>query len=204
MPFIIDPRLIEQARAALPELPAQRRARYQQAYQLSAYDAQVLAQQRAFGELFEGALRAGSAPKLTANWIMGDLSAYLNAKGLELEALKLRPEWLAHLLELIANGTLSGKMAKEVFLRMLEQGGDPVQLVKDRGLQQIVETGALERLAEDVLRANPRSVDDYRKGKVSALTHLMGQAMKQSHGKANPQQIAGVLKRKLEQVTHDA
>ena len=204
VPFVIDPGLIEQVRAALPELPAQRRVRYQQAYQLSAYDAQVLAQQRAFGELFEGALRAGAPPKPAANWMMGDLSAYLNAKGLEPEALKLRPEWLAHLLELIANGTLSGKMAKEVFLQMLEQGADPARLVKDRGLQQIVDPGALQRIADEVLRANPKSIEDYRKGKISALTHLMGQAMKQSHGKANPQQIAEVLKRKLEQVTHDA
>jgi len=134
-----------------------------------------------------------------ANWMMGDLRAYLNAKGLEPESLKLRPEWLAHLLKLIGGGTISGKMAKDVLVQMLERGLDPIQLVKEQGLQQIVDVEALEQLANAVIEANPQSVEAYRKGKVNALTHLMGQAMKQSKGKANPQQISKLLKQKLEE-----
>ena len=201
VPFVIDRSLVARAREALPELPAQRRLRYQEAYGLSAYDAQVLSQHRAFGELFEGALRAGAAPKPVANWVMGDLSAHLNARGLEPEAVKLRPEWLAHLVQLVDQGTLSGKMAKDVFTQMRERGVDPLRLVEEGGLKQIVEPGALEQLAETVLQANPQSVADYRKGKTAVLTYLMGQAMQRSQGKANPRQIAELLKRKLEQVT---
>ena len=201
VPFVIDRQLISRVGEALPELPAQRRRRYQEAHRLSAYDARVLSQHRAFGELFEGALRAGAAPKPVANWIMGELLAHLNAHGLEPEEVKLRPEWLAHLVQLVDEGTLSGKMAKDVFAQMLERGVDPLQLVEEGGLKQIVESGALERIAEAVLEANPKSVADYRKGKTSVLTYLMGQAMKRSQGKANPQQIAELLKHKLERVT---
>jgi len=199
VPFVIDAQLIAQARQALPELPRERRRRYREACQLSAYDARVLTQHRAFGELFEGALRAGARPKPVANWMMGDLLAYLNANDLEPDALKLRPEWLAHLVQLIEDGTLSGKMAKAVFLQMLDQGLDPLQVVQAEGLRQIVDPASLERIADAVLAANPRSVEDYRRGKVNALTYLMGQAMKLSQGKANPQQIAELLKRRLEQ-----
>ena len=200
VPFVISPALISQARAALPELPAARRRRYQEAYQLSAYDARVLTQHRALGELFEGALGSGAAAKPAANWIMGEYSAYLNAKSLEPAAVKLRPEWLASLIQLVDEGTISGKMAKELFLQMIERGEDPRRLAEAGGLRQIVEASALEPIAEEVLRANQRSVEDYLKGKTTAFTHLMGQAMKLSKGKANPQQMAALLKRKLEQV----
>ena len=199
VPFVIDQTVVSRARAALPELPAQRRTRFQDSYQLSAYDAQVLTQDRALADLFEGAVRAGAAAKPVANWMMGDLRAYLNANALEPEAVKLRPEWLAHLLQLIADGTISGKMAKEVFVQMLERQADPAQLVSAGGLRQIVDANALEQIADEVLQANPKSVEDYRKGKVNAFTHLMGEAMKRSRGKANPQQMGERLKRKLEQ-----
>ncbi|MDP3723615.1 MAG: Asp-tRNA(Asn)/Glu-tRNA(Gln) amidotransferase subunit GatB [Candidatus Omnitrophota bacterium] len=197
VPFTLETALVERLRQTLPELPAQRRSRLQSAYQLSAYDAQVLTQSRVLADLFEGALRCGARPKPAANWIMGELLAYLNAKGLEPSAVKLRPEWLAHLVELIAQGTLSGPMAKTVFLQMVERGLDPVQIVAEGRLAQIVDPGALERVAEEVVQANPKSVADYRSGKVSAFTYLMGQAMKRSQGKANPQQMAELLKRTL-------
>ena len=114
--------------------------------------------------------------------------------------MKLRPEWLAHLVELIDSGTLSSKMAKDVFVQMLERQQDPAQLVNEAGLRQIVDAGMLEQIAEAVVEANPKSVEDYQKGKVTALTHLMGQVMKQSQGKANPKQMTEILKRKLQQV----
>ena len=200
VPFVIEPALIERVQRALPELPAKRRQRYQEAYQLSAYDAHVLTQHRALGELFESALRAGAAAKPAANWIMGDYLAYLNAKGLEPDAEKLRPEWLVHLIQLVDDGTISGKMAKELFVQSLERGEDPRRLVEAGGLRQITDESALEPIAEEALRANQKSVEDYQKGKTTAFTHLMGQAMKLSKGKANPQQMAALLKRKLERV----
>ena len=197
VPFVIEPAVIERVRAALPELPAQRRVRFQQRYELSAYDAQVIAQDRAMADLFEQALTTYPKPKPVANWIMGDLSAYLNARALPLAGVKLRPEWLGHLLQLIDAGTLSGKMAKDVFSQALERGVDPVQLVSEGGLRQIVDAGSLEQIADDVLQAFPKSVEDYSKGKTNALMYLVGQAMKRSQGKANPEQMTQMLKRKL-------
>ena len=200
VPFVIAPALIARIKETLPELPAARRRRYQDAYQLSAYDAQVLTQHRALGELFEGALRSGAPPKPAANWIMGDYLAYLNAKNLEPKSEKLRPEWLAHLIQLVDDNTISGKMAKDLFVQTLERGEDPRRLVEEGGLKQIVDAAALGPIADEVLRDNRRSVEDYRNGKTTAFTHLMGQAMKLSKGKANPQQMAALLKRKLEKI----
>lgn len=198
VPFVIDEGLIRRIREALPELPASRSRRFQTSHQLSAYDAGVLTQHRSLAELFEGALRAGASPKPAANWIMGDLLAYLNAQHLEPDAVKLHPEGLAHLLELIQDGTLSGPMAKEVFLQMLERGVDPVELVNERGLRQIVDPAALERIADEVIQANAKSVEAYHNGKAAALTHLIGQAMKRSQGRADPRQMSALLKRKLD------
>lgn len=197
VPFEIQPALIERIRAALPELPAQRRARLQRDYQVSAYDAGVLTQHRALAELFEAAARACGKPKPVANWIMGDLMAYVNAKRLEPEAIEIRPGWLVHLIELIDRGTLSGTMAKDVFVQMLEQRADPALLVEQGGLRQITDDAALEQIAAEVIAAHPKSVDDYAKGKDNVLMYLVGQGMKRSQGKANPQQMTDVLKRKL-------
>ncbi|MBI3320658.1 MAG: Asp-tRNA(Asn)/Glu-tRNA(Gln) amidotransferase subunit GatB [Candidatus Omnitrophica bacterium] len=213
VPFTIDQQLISRATRALPELPAQRRRRFEQIYQLSAYDARVLTQHRALADLFEDVLRAGASTKPAANWIMGDLLGYLNTHHIEPDALSIdgarqgegrltvRPEWLAHLLQFVADGTLSGKMAKDVFLQMLERRQDPAQLVHEGTLRQLVDPRALEEVAEAVLRANAKSVEDFRNGKVNALSHLIGEAMKQSKGKADPKQMAELLRRKLEGMT---
>ena len=197
VPFVIEPAVIKRGKPALPELPAQRRVRFQERFELSAYDAQVIAQDRALADLFEGALATYPKAKPVANWIMGELCAYLNAHTVTLADVKLRPEWLGHLLQLIEDGTLSGKMAKDVFSQVLERGIDPGQLVHEGGLRQIVDTGALEQVADEVLQAFPKSVEDYAKGKTNALMYLVGQAMKRTQGKANPEQVTEMLKRKL-------
>jgi aspartyl-tRNA(Asn)/glutamyl-tRNA(Gln) amidotransferase subunit B len=132
---------------------------------------------------------------------MGDLSAYLNAQNLAIGDVKLRPEWLGHLLHLIDAGTISGKMAKDVFQQMMRRGIDPAELVKEGGLRQIVDDGALEQIAQQVIAANPQSVDAYAKGKTNALMFLVGQAMKHTQGKASPQHMTDMLKRKLEKIT---
>ena len=201
VPFTISPETIARVKAQLPELPRERRARFRQQYGLSAYDAQVLTQDRAMAELFEGAAQAYPKPKPVANWIMGELSAYLNAKGASLESLKVRPEWLGHLLQLQEAGTLSGPLAKQVFAAMLETGRDPRALVAEGGFEQISDEGALERIAAEVIEAFPKSAEDYLNGKANALMYLVGQSMKRSQGKANPQQMAEILKRKLAKVS---
>jgi aspartyl-tRNA(Asn)/glutamyl-tRNA(Gln) amidotransferase subunit B len=197
VPFGIEQGAVERARRELPELPQGRRQRFQQAFQLCAYDAQVLAQSRTLADLFEAAAGAYGNPKPVANWIMGEVSAYLNAKGLAPEQATIRPEWLVHLLQLVDQGTISGKMAKELMVQMLDQGVDPRQLVEAQGLRQIVDRGALERVADEVIAGNPQSVEAFRDGKASALMFLVGQGMKRTQGKANPQQLTDVLKKKL-------
>ena len=199
VPFVIERPVVDRARAELPELPAQRRRRFQEAHQLSTYDAHVLTQDRALAQLFEQTLTTHAEPKAVANWIMGDLSAYLNAKEKTLADVKLRPEWLGHLLQLLGEGTLSGPMAKDVLTQMLERGVDPATLVSEGGLRQIVDPAELEAVAEAVLHAHGAAVSDYVvKGKANALMALVGQAMKRTKGKANPQQMTELLRRKLD------
>jgi aspartyl-tRNA(Asn)/glutamyl-tRNA(Gln) amidotransferase subunit B len=197
VPFVLEEPLIARLRESLPELPQARSARFQQRYGLSAYDAGVLTQSRRLAELFEEAVAAGAAPKPAANWLMGDALAYLNDRQLDPETLTLRPEWLVHLLEYVQQGRLSGTMAKDVFLRMLEQGVDPAVIVEEGALRQVDDPQALEAIAEAVLQENPQAVEAYLKGKSNVLTHLMGQTMKRSHGTVHPQQMRECLTRKL-------
>jgi len=199
VPFVIDRSQVERIGRELPELPAQRRARFEQAYELSAYDAKVLTQERQLADLFEQAVRAYPHPKPIANWMMGDLAAYLNAEGQRVSDVKLRPEWLGHLLQLIAEGTITGKMAKGLLPEVLRRGEDPRKLVQDQGLRQISDEGELSRIADEVLAQHAKSVEDFAKGKTNALMFLVGQGMKRSQGKANPQQMTEILKRKLEE-----
>lgn len=198
VPFHIEAPQIARIRAALPESPPSRRARFAQQYGLSPYDAQVLTQERALAELFEQAVKAYPAPKPVANWLTGDFAAYLNTEGKTVAGAGLRPEWLAHLLQLMDDGTISGKMAKELFVESLRTQADPAELAKSGGLRQIVNAGALEALADQVIQEFPKSAEDYRKGKANALMFLVGQAMKRSQGKANPQQMMDVLKRRID------
>lgn len=200
VPFVIQSDVIQRIKSNLPELPAQRRSRFQDKFQLSPYDAQVLTQERSLAELFEKTVELCGKPKPVANWLMGDLLAYLNAKGLSLDAINIRPEWLMQLIDMVEGGKLSGTLAKQVFGISLEQGVSPEQLVKDQALQQIVDVDALEGIADEVIRDHPKGVEDYTKGKPNALMYLVGQGMKRSKGKANPQTMTQLLKQKLEQL----
>ncbi len=197
VPFMIDAKRVEEIRAQLPELPAQRQQRLMQSFQLSAYDAAVLTQHRASATLFEQVVAAYPKPKPVANWIMVELAYYLNARGKEPEDVAIQPVWLVHLLEAIDNATISGKMAKELFVESLDQQQDPAQLIAAKGLRQIVDDHALDQLADAVIAEHPKSVEDYRRGKQNALMFLVGKCMQRSQGKANPQQITEILKRRL-------
>jgi len=197
VPIVLDEAFIEKRRAELPELPAARKERLMEQYALSAYDAGVLAGNRSLGDYFERVAAEGDA-KLAANWVMGDFSAYLNAQGLTVEESPVAPEDLAELLRLIADGTISGKLAKDVFATMAESGQKPGQIVEERGLGQISDKGALEAIVAGIVDANPSAAAEYRSGNKKVMGFFVGQVMKETKGRANPQLANSLLRKALE------
>ena len=201
LPLEIPPSWIEDVRAAMPELPEARRQRFVSTLGLSDYDAAALTSSREMADWYEALVRALPAePKLCANWLMGEVSARLNREQRELSAAPVSAASLAALLARIADGTLSGKLAKEVFDAMWSGEGAADDIIERRGLRQISDLGELERIVAEVLAANPKSVEEFRAGKEKAFNALVGQAMKASRGKANPQQINELLRSKLEKL----
>ena len=202
-PLLIGADWIERVRSQLPELPAAMQARFIEQYGLSAYDAAGLTASKAVASYFEAVLaKTGSAhAKLIANWIMGEVASQLNREGLEMGDSPVSAAQLAVLLSRIADGTVSNKTAKEVFLAIWdERAGDEAaadRIIDAKGLRQISDTGALEAIIDEVLAANAKSVEEYRAGKEKAFNALIGQAMKATRGKANPQQVNDLLKKKL-------
>ncbi len=198
LPLEIGADWIERVRAALPELPEAMRARFTAEHGLPAYDAATLTASREMADYFTALVSAlpGDA-KLAANWLMGEVSARLNREEIGIEAAPVQAAALAGLLRRIKDGTLSGKMAKEVFDAMWAGEGEADTIIAARGLQQISDTGELERILDEVLAANPKSVEEFRAGKEKAFNALVGQAMKATKGKANPAQVNEILKRKL-------
>ncbi len=199
LPVKLEEDWIEAIRADLPELPQAKQARYQTDYGLSAYDAATLTASRAMAEYFESALAALPKPdaKLVANWVMGELSAALNREGLDIGASRIAPASLAGLLARLQDGTLSSKLAKEVFAAMWAGEGEADAIIEARGLRQMSDTGELVRVVDAVLAANPKSVQEYRAGKDRAFNALVGQVMKATRGKANPQQVNELLRARL-------
>ena len=201
LPVKLDEELIERMRAELPELPQQKEARYQQEYGLSAYDAGLLTQSLAHANYFEAALRALSADaagaKLAANWMNGELASALNKAELDFTQSPISPESLAGLLKRIADNTLSNKLAREVFAAMWAGEGEADAIIEAKGLKQMSDTGEIERIVDEVLAANQKSVEEFRAGKDKAFNALVGQVMKATRGKANPAQVNELLKRKL-------
>ncbi|WP_067932564.1 Asp-tRNA(Asn)/Glu-tRNA(Gln) amidotransferase subunit GatB [Alicyclobacillus kakegawensis] len=182
----IDDAWLDRVRAELPELPAQRRARFEQELGLPAYDAGVLTAERAVADYYESVVAAGSDAKTASNWVMGDLLGYLNAQGLTVEASPVRPEQLAGLIAQVDKGTISIKQARDVFKLMCESGKDAEVIIKEQGMEQISDEAVLVPIVEEVIANNPKSVEDYRAGKQKALGALVGQTMKATKGKANP------------------
>lgn len=184
---------IESIRATIPELPDQRKVRYVHEFGLPTYDAHVLTLSKKTADFFEQTISYGADPKQVANWMMGELLGYLNKNGRELDEVKITPKHLAEMIHLIKNGTISGKIAKTVFIEMLESGASAQQIVEDQGLVQISDPKAIEEMIQKVCEEYPQSVEDYRKGKGQALGFLVGQVMKRSQGKANPQLVNKML-----------
>jgi len=201
LPLAVSEEWIERVRAALPELPQAKRARYERELALPPYDAATLTQSRELADYFERALAAGAPAgvpaKTLANWVMGELSARLNEAGEDASRSRVGPAALGALLARVHDGTISGKIAKEVFDAMWAGEGDPDAIIDQRGLKQISDAGALEAVVAEVLAANPRSVEEFRAGKDKAFNALVGQVMKATRGKANPQQVNDLLRRKL-------
>jgi aspartyl-tRNA(Asn)/glutamyl-tRNA(Gln) amidotransferase subunit B len=184
-------------RAEIPELPDQRQKRYVEELGLPAYDAKVLTITKEMADFFEATVVSGADAKLASNWLMGDVSAYLNAEAKELDQVKLTPEGLASMIKLIENGTISSKIAKTVFLELIENGGNAEKIVKDKGLVQISDEGTLLKVISEVLDANPQSIEDFKNGKTKAVGFLVGQLMKATKGQANPQMVNQLLQQEL-------
>ena len=198
LPVEVDAALIESVRATLPELPDQKAARFSTQYGLSAYDAGVLTASRELAAYYEEVVRAAPAdPKLAANWVMGDLAAALNKEGLEVSSGKIPPVRLAELLQRIGDGTISGKIAKEVFELMWSQGASADAVIESKGLRQITDSAAISRAIEEVMANNPAQLAEYRAGKDKLFGFFVGQVMKATGGKANPAQLNELLRSKL-------
>ena len=203
LPLAVSREWLEAVKATLPELPQAKRDRFVTSYGVTSYDAGVLTSSREVADYFEAAAEgaSGAVGKLTANWVVGNLSARLNDAGLDIGQSKVTARQLRRLVERIADGTLSGKIAREVFEAMWNNSaagdGAADEIIEARGLRQISDAGALEKIADEVIAANAQQVADYRSGREKAFNSLVGQVMKATKGKANPQQVNEILKRKL-------
>jgi aspartyl-tRNA(Asn)/glutamyl-tRNA(Gln) amidotransferase subunit B len=197
LPVELDAEFIAAVQTALPELPDARRHRFADQYGLSGYDANLLTASRELADYFEQAASACGDPKLAANWVMGELSAALNRTGLEITASPVSAARLAGLLTRIRDHTLSGKLAKSVFEAMWDGAGEADQIIAARGLRQITDSGAIEQAVDAVIAANPDQAAQLQAGKDKLLGFFVGQVMKATRGKANPQQVNELLRRKL-------
>jgi aspartyl-tRNA(Asn)/glutamyl-tRNA(Gln) amidotransferase subunit B len=202
LPVLIGAEFLEATRTTLPELPPQKRERFQSQFGLSTYDASVLASSREQADYFEQVVSIAGDAKLAANWVMVELGSLLNKEGLEIEQAPVSAEQLGGMLLRIKDNTISGKLAKMVFEAMAAGEGSADQVIEARGLKQVTDSGAIESMLDEVLAANAEQVEHYRasdeakRGKMFGF--FVGQAMKASKGKANPGQVNELLKKKLE------
>jgi aspartyl-tRNA(Asn)/glutamyl-tRNA(Gln) amidotransferase subunit B len=196
-PIEVSTEQLQHWQSELPELPHQKRQRYEQDFGLSAYDARVLTDDRNIAAYFEATIAKQTNAKQAANWIMGDISAYLNNEKLSITEIALKPETLAELIGLIENSTISSKIAKDILPELLTQGGSARELVERKGLIQISDEGALEAIIDQVIADNPKELAQYRNGKTKLLGFFVGQVMKQSSGRADPKQTNQLLAKKL-------
>jgi aspartyl-tRNA(Asn)/glutamyl-tRNA(Gln) amidotransferase subunit B len=198
LPLVLEDAWIEQIRAGLPELPDEKAARFVREFGLSDYDAGVLTASREIAAYYESVVAAlGGEAKLAANWVMGDLSGFLNRDGLEIGQSKVDAAGLSGLLKRIVDQTISGKIAKEVLEAMWEAGRSADEVIEAKGLKQITDTGAIERVIAEVMAASPKQLADFRSGKDKLFGFFVGQVMKATAGKANPAQVNELLKKLL-------
>ncbi len=197
VPMTISPRWIEEIRKGLPELPMQRKGRFVKDYRIPEYDAGVITTSKTLADYYEECVRLFPDPKQVSNWIMGDLLRLLKEDDKEVEVCPLAPEQLAEMLGLMKDGTISGKIAKTIFEEMYKTGKGATEIVKEQGLVQITDEAALAQTADEVLRNYPKEVAEYKNGKEKLFGFFVGQVMKATKGKANPQLVNQILKKKL-------
>jgi len=198
LPLVIEPEFLQQVRAELPELPDDKKQRFMKHYELSLYDAGVLTSSRDLADYYEEVVKAsGSDPKLCANWVMGDLLGMLNKNNLDIVNSPIGSALMAGMLRRITDNTISGKIAKQVFEAMWDGEGDADYIIEKQGLVQVTDTAAIEKVIDEVMANNPKQLADYRAGKDKLFGFFVGQVMKVSQGKANPNVVNELLKQKL-------
>ncbi|MDQ7052879.1 MAG: Asp-tRNA(Asn)/Glu-tRNA(Gln) amidotransferase subunit GatB [candidate division KSB1 bacterium] len=197
VPMLISSEWRQSIQAELPELPVARRERFIREYQLPEYDATILTDEKAVADYFEAVVKAGGDAKQASNWVMGDVLRVLKEEKIEIGEFLIRPEALAEMLQLIADGTISSKLAKTVFEDMRKTKKPARQIVEEKGLVQISDTSAIESVVDEVLAANPKEVDRFRQGEEKLIGFFVGQVMRATRGKANPQIVNQLLRQKL-------
>jgi aspartyl-tRNA(Asn)/glutamyl-tRNA(Gln) amidotransferase subunit B len=198
LPLELDEAFIEDVRQTLPELPDEKRERFSYEYGLSNYDATVLTSSRELADFYEDTVKnADGEAKLSANWVMGELSGALNKNNLEINDSPVSSEMLGGMIQRITDNTISGKIAKQVFEAMWDDEGNADTIIENKGLKQVTDTGAIEKIIDEVIANNPNQLEQYRAGKDKLFGFFVGQVMKESKGKANPQQVNDLLKQKL-------
>ena len=197
-PFTVSDAWLAEIQASLPEMPADRRKRYVDTYELPEYDAQILTQTLEMSDFFDAAVKAGADPKQASNWLMGEVNAYMNDNEKDLDQIGLTPESLAEMIGLIEDGTISSKQAKKVFKLLADKGGSAKEVVEAEGLVQLSDPAQLLPLITEVLDNNQQSIDDYKAGKKKATGFLVGQIMKATKGQANPQVVNQLLTEELD------
>ena len=198
LPIIVSDEWIEEIRKTIPELPEQRKARYLDEYGLPEYDAYILTSSKKMADYFDETVKLGAKPKTVSNWLMGDISKLVNDRELETGDVPFEPAKLKALIDLIEKGAISNSAAKKVLTEMFDSSDEPEKIVERLGLSQVSDEGALSSMIQEVLAQNPQSIADYKAGKDKALGFLMGQVMRVSKGKANPQIINKMLKDALD------
>lgn len=196
-PFSVSEALIARAKEAVGELPEAKRVRFMKEYSLSSFDAETLTATRELALWFEEAAKKSKSPKRAANLILTELLAVLNEKQETIDSVSITPLHIAELADALESDTITSKQGKAVFEKMLATKKLPSEIIKEEGMEQVNDTGAIEKIVERVLAANPQAVADFKNGKTNALGWLMGQVMKESHGKANPKQATELLKQRL-------
>ena len=197
LPVVIDDELLEQIKSALPELPTEKKSRFISEFGLSAYDAENLTSQKAFADYFESMLYEEAEAKLSANWVMGELSAALNKNQIDIQNSPISAKELSGLVKRIADETISGKIAKDVFRAMWEDQGNADEVIESQGLKQMTDIAAIESIIDKVIANNRSQVEQFKSGNTRLLGFFVGQVMKETRGKANPKQVNQLLHEKL-------
>ncbi len=198
VPLVLTEEFVERMKSELPELPDDKKRRFMKEYGLSAYDAEVLCAEKALADFYEEAVGIYKSPKAIANWVMVELLGRLNKDGKTITESPVKPSQVAKLVKLIDDGVISGKIGKQVFDILYQEGGDPEVIVKERGLVQITDTSQIEAVVDEVIKECPEEVKKYLSGKTKVIGFLVGQVMKKTKGKANPKLVNELLRKKLD------